>query len=400
MILSQLFLIYVFRNADDHRICCLLPNSTTLCNKETIPPLFDSCDKRLMPSYPERTLLWVFSICAIMGNIYVVVVRCKEKNVRNQSQSILILNLAVSDLCMGIYMMIIAGADLSYGREFVLYAEEWTSSGLCKFAGLVSFFSSEASVLLVVLISVDRLLCVALPYGKKRMTADVARQSSIFVWIIVILLGITAIILQETTNTYGLASVCVGLPLVSSKSYEKSMYKTQHNIDAAGDDFLIFVEYEEKDSGSNWQFSIAIFLGLNFIAFLIVMGCYLTIGLIVAIKLPSKNIQRRKDRRRELKMAIRMALIVLTDFFCWMPVIVIGILVQSNAVADTNIRNNYSWIVALVLPLNAALNPYIYTFATEIRNRKKQKDGELYALNTRMPTCSNTSNVRTRATNL
>ena len=94
-----------------------------------------------------------------------------------------------------------------------------------------------------------------------------------------------------------------------------------------------------------------------------------------------------------------MALIVLTDFFCWMPVIVIGILVQSNAVDDTNIRNNYSWIVALVLPLNAALNPYIYTFATEIRNRKKNKDGELYALNTRMPTCSN-SNIKTRATNL
>ena len=253
------------RNVDDHRICCLLPNQSTLCNTETIPPLFDSCDQRLMPSYPERTLLWVFSICAIMGNTYVIYVRCKAKNVRNQSQSILILNLAFSDLCMGIYMMIIACADLAYGREFVLFAEQWTSSGLCKFAGLLSFLSSEASVLLVVIISVDRLLCVALPYGKKRMTADVARQSSICVWVIVILLGITAIILQETTNTYGLANVCLGLPLVSSKSYERSDYLSQHKVIGADDDDRIkLYEYEEKDSGSNWQFSIAIFSWIKF----------------------------------------------------------------------------------------------------------------------------------------
>ena len=304
----------------------------------------------------------------------------------------LILNLAFSDLCMGFYMMLIAGADLHFGREFVLYAQDWTASGTCKFAGLLSFLSSEASVLFVVLISLDRVLCVGLPHGKKRMTPQTARQASCFVWFIVISLGIIAIVLQETTNTYGLANVCVGLPLVSNKVY-KTVYQTERSglVGAAGEKVNL-TTYELVDSGDNWQFSIAINLGLNFIAFLVVLGCYLTIGIIVAVKLPSKNLQRKKDHHRELKMAARMAVIVLTDFCCWMPVIIMGILVQSDAVEDTKIRNNYGWIVALVLPLNAALNPYLYTFATEIRNRKRQKANDM--------AMTSKSNIRTRATNL
>ncbi|XP_072017687.1 G-protein coupled receptor GRL101-like [Amphiura filiformis] len=364
-------------NTDDHRICCLLPNPETTCNRETIPPLFDNCDKHLMPTYAERTLLWIFSICALCGNTYVIVLRCREKNVRNQTQSILILNLAVSDLLMGFYMMIIAIADLHYGKEFVLYAKEWTSSGFCKLAGLISFLSSEASVLFVVLISLDRVLCVGLPHGKKRMTSQTARHASTFVWIVVVSLGIIAIILQETTTTYGLANVCVGLPLVSNKVY-RTVYQSEKSglVGTAGEKVNL-TTYEIVESGDTWQFSIAINLGLNCVAFFFVLGCYVAIGIIVATKLPSKNFQRKKDRNQELKLAARMAVIVLTDFFCWMPVIILGILVQSEAIDDTKIRHNYGWIVALVLPLNAALNPYLYTFATEMRNRKRQSTKDI-----------------------
>lgn len=299
-------------------------------------------------------------------------------------------------------MMIIAGADLAYGREFVLFAEEWTSSGLCKFAGLVSFLASEASVLFVVVISVDRFLCIALPYGKKRMSPEFARHSSIFVWILVSLLGLTSIILMMTPRTgtpYGLASVCVGLPLVSSKTYFQTNFAQEHNIQGAFDEDLKLSKFEVGTSGSNWQFSIAIYLGLNLVAFLIVLACYLAIGIIVSIKLPSKNLQRKNDRKRELKMAARMSIIVLTNLFCWMPVIILGILVQSNTISDYRIRNNYSWIVALVLPLNAALNPYLYTLAIDIRHHKRQKEGEENALNARIPTCS-ISQTRTKVTAL
>lgn len=306
-----------------------------------------------------------------------IIIRCREKNVRNRAQSILIMNLAVSDLCMGFYMVIIAVADLHYGREFVLYAEEWTSSIVCKFAGLLSFLSSETSVLLVVLISLDRVLCVALPHGKKRMSAENAILASVLVWVIVVILGFIALILQETTDTYGLANVCVGLPLVSNKVYKTVIQTEKTKIEGTGGKNLSLKTYQLVDSGDNWQFSIAINLGLNFVAFFFVLGCYLTIGIIVAVKMPSKNVQRKKDHHRELKMAARMAIIVLTDFCCWMPVIVMGILVQSDAVDDTRIRNNYGWIVALVLPLNAALNPYLYTFATEIRNRKRKKKNDI-----------------------
>ncbi len=353
-----------------------------------------------MPNDALRTLLWIFGISAMAGNIYVIVLRCQEKNVRNQTQAILILNLAISDLLMGFYMLIIAGADVHFGKHFFLLAQVWKSSGACMFAGLVSLFASEASVFFVVLISVDRLLCVALPFGKKRMTAFLAKICCSLVWISVTVIGITAIILQlANPDVYDLANVCVGIPLVSTKTI--TTVRVSQDIDI--DEPLYKNSLETTGTSATWQFAIAIYLGVNSLAFVAVLVCYVTIGIIVAVKLPSKQLSRRKDRSREMKMAGRMALIVFTDFCCWMPVIVLGILIQSGAVEAVPIET-YAWLVALVLPLNAALNPYIYTISTEITKirrirREKREEFNLRKNNLASQTMNSQAKA-TRFTNL
>ncbi|XP_072017940.1 uncharacterized protein [Amphiura filiformis] len=360
---------------DDYRLCCLKPAA---CSPQTPPPLFHTCE-RLMPNGALQTLLWIFGISAMAGNLYVFTLRWQEKNVRNPTQSILISNLAISDFIMGFYMLIIAGADVHFGKEFFLEAEVWKSSGVCIFAGFLSLFSSEASVFFVVLISVDRLLCVALPFGKKRMTAYLAKVSCLLVWAAVTIIGLVAIILQvANTDAYDLATVCVGIPLVSTKKTQTKEVKT--DVDDTGASLVKLVT-ETTDTASTWQFAIAIYLGLNFLAFVVVLVCYIAIGAIVATKLPSKQLQRKIDRSREMKMAGKMALIVFTDFCCWMPVIMLGILIQSGAVEAVPIET-YAWLVALVLPLNSALNPYIYTISTEITKykRRRQEKKETYTM--------------------
>ena len=327
-----------------------------------------------MPNGVLQTLLWIFGLSAMAGNLYVITLRCQEKNVRNPTQSILILNLAISDFIMGFYMLIIAGADVHFGNTFFIEAEVWKSSGVCMFAGFLSLFSSEASVFFVVLISVDRLLCVALPFGKKRMTAYLAKISCVLVWVAVTFICIIALLLQLTnTDAYDLATVCVGIPLVSTKKIKVSQVKSSvHETE----DSLVKYVTETTGTASTWQFAIVIYLGLNFVAFVTVLVCYVAIGAIVATKLPSKQLQRKNENRsREMKMAGRMALIVFTDFCCWMPVIILGVLIQSGAVEAVPIET-YAWLVALVLPLNSALNPYIYTISTEItkyRRRRREK---------------------------
>ncbi|XP_072017359.1 uncharacterized protein [Amphiura filiformis] len=383
---------------DDYRLCCLKPD---VCSPQTAPPLFHTC-KRLMPNTVLQTLLWLLGISAMAGNLYVIVLRCQEKHVRNPTQAILILNLALSDLIMGFYMLIIAGADVHFGQEFFLSAEIWKSSGVCMFAGFLSLFSSEASVFFVVLISVDRLLCIALPFGKKRMTVHLAKMSCTIVWVTVTILGIVAAILQVAdTNAYDLATVCVGIPLVSTKKIKSN--KVSSNIaSASGASLHKFVPVTEG-TASTWQFAIAIYLGINLLAFVIVLACYVSIAAIVAAKLPSKQLQRKNDRRREMKMAGRMALIVFTDFCCWMPVIILGILIQSGVVEAVPIET-YAWIVALVLPLNSALNPYIYTISTELtkcKRKRREKREEFTLRKTTLPSQTMNSQAKTsRYTNL
>ena len=105
-------------------------------------------------------------------------------------------------------------------------------------------------------------------------------------------------------------------------------------------------------------FSLTIFLGLNFICFLIIAICYCWI--FVAVKLSSKKAGRRQEREIEIKMASKMALIVGTDFCCWMPIIILGVLVQCNIV---DIQPEViPWITVFILPINSSVNPFLYNF--------------------------------------
>ena len=62
-------------------------------------------------------------------------------------------------------------------------------------------------------------------------------------------------------------------------------------------------------------------------------------------------------------------LIVLTDFLCWMPIIVIGLLSLLGKFHDPE-KQAYVWIAVFVLPVNSALNPILYTFSTPLVRRK------------------------------
>ena len=54
----------------------------------------------------------------------------------------------------------------------------------------------------------------------------------------------------------------------------------------------------------------------------------------------------------------KMTLLVLTDGVCWIPVIVTGIL----GLCGQQIDPQWSvWLALFILPLNAALNPFLYS---------------------------------------
>ena len=73
----------------------------------------------------------------------------------------------------------------------------------------------------------------------------------------------------------------------------------------------------------------------------------------------------------QIKLATRMALIVGTDFICWMPIIIMGFLSASGSAeipADV-----YAWTAVFILPLNSSLNPYLYTFSVAWQRTKAKR---------------------------
>lgn len=74
-------------------------------------------------------------------------------------------------------------------------------------------------------------------------------------------------------------------------------------------------------------------------------------------------------------MARRLFLVVFTDFCCWFPVGVMGLLANAGVAipGDVNV-----WTVVFVLPLNSALNPFLYTLNTILPRRQKLREQAEY----------------------
>ena len=66
---------------------------------------------------------------------------------------------------------------------------------------------------------------------------------------------------------------------------------------------------------------------------------------------------------RESALARRVFAVILTDFCCWIPVIILSILALVKKFNDPD-GTAYVWFAAFVLPVNSSINPVLYTFST------------------------------------
>ncbi|XP_038053125.1 uncharacterized protein LOC119725675 [Patiria miniata] len=321
--------------SDRYVFCCLIGDI-----EECTPPpdQFSSCED-LMRNNILRTFIWILGISSLLGNTLVLLYRLKRggNNEKNKVQAFLILNLAVSDFLMGVYMLIIASADLRFRNVYIFHAAEWESSALCKLAGLISVLSSEVSVIMLVVISLDRLWCVMFPLKNKYFGIKSARVVAAVGWTVMLVVSILPVLGLSyfAGSFYGRTGVCLALPLT-------------------------------QDKLPGWEFSVSFFLFFNVICFILILICYT--GIYLTARRTSRKI-RSSMKSQEMKMAGRMFLILFTDFLCWMPVIIMGILSLAGVLVIPSVV--YAWTAVFILPMNSALNPYLYTIsAMQLRNRR------------------------------
>ncbi|XP_067206385.1 relaxin receptor 1 isoform X3 [Linepithema humile] len=273
-----------------------------------------------------RAAVWSISCVTCLGNSLVLWERFVVKD-ENRVLSIIIRNLAVSDMLMGIYLFIIAIEDARFRDNYKQEASTWMSSWFCTLLGALAMTSSEVSVLILSFMSVERFILIAAPLKRHQaMTSQAARSSMIVIWIVGFILALVPVIhWRNSTRFYGVNGMCFPL-----------------HID---DPYLI-----------GWEYSAFIFLGLNLLGLMIIAYVYTAMF---------ASIWRTRHATPlsigDSEFAFRFFLIVLTDAACWAPIIALKILAMMKYPVPPDL---HAWIVIFILPVNSAINPLLYTFTT------------------------------------
>ncbi|KAI4871445.1 hypothetical protein NFI96_013063 [Prochilodus magdalenae] len=120
--------------------------------------------------------LLIFLVCMV-GNGVVCFIVLRSKNMRTVT-NLFILNLAVSDLLVGIFCMPTTLLDnIITGWPF--------GSMVCKMSGMVQGISVSASVFTLVAIAVDRFRCIVYPF-KQKLTISTATLIIVIIWVLAI----------------------------------------------------------------------------------------------------------------------------------------------------------------------------------------------------------------------
>uniref|UniRef100_H2ZCK4 G-protein coupled receptors family 1 profile domain-containing protein n=1 Tax=Ciona savignyi TaxID=51511 RepID=H2ZCK4_CIOSA len=107
-----------------------------------------------------QVIVWIVSVLSLGGNAIVIVHTTKELW-RDRRLSKLgrlakcnrtfVLNLAVADFLMGVYLITLGITTATKENRYCSDDREWRTSQLCSLMGILSQFSSQTSVLLLVL---------------------------------------------------------------------------------------------------------------------------------------------------------------------------------------------------------------------------------------------------------
>ena len=321
-------------------MCCYAGRAAAGVKCHSPKDEFSSCFD-LIKNRGVQVCVWILGLTALLGNLFVILMRVVAKE-DNKVQPFLLTNLAMSDLLMGIYLLIIAIKDVQWQGEYFLHDFKWRSGVPCAFTGVLSMVSSEVSVLLLTVIATDRLTCVVFAFKVRRMNRSVACAVVGGVWVFGTMLSVIPILGLEYfydkkrgVGFYGKSAVCLPLQLSPERM-------------------------------AGWEYAVGIFIGLNFVSFVYILVAYIV--MFMTVKNTSKKVGST-SMKRESQMARRMLFIILTDFLCWMPVILIGLLSVLGKFHDPD-KQAYIWIAVFVLPVNSSINPILYTFSTPDVRRK------------------------------
>nr|KAG5686440.1 hypothetical protein BaRGS_009090 [Batillaria attramentaria]KAG5687205.1 hypothetical protein BaRGS_006826 [Batillaria attramentaria] len=126
-----------------------------------------------------------------------------------------------------------------------------------------------------------------------------------------------------------------------------------------------------RNNFSGRPYAFGVMVVLNFILFsLIGIGQMLIYVSVRQNSLLTENTASTRDAT----IARRLTTIVVSDFLCWFPIGLLGLLASTGNPIPGEI--NVAMAI-FVLPLNSALNPFLYTFNVIMEKRRQAAEARL-----------------------
>ena len=330
-------------SSQTYKLCCreLLPDHSEIITCDAPRNEISSCED-LLQSGAYRGSVWLISFLSLLGNVLCLVMRaCVLHMASTSGFHVFVTNLSIADLLMGVYVSTIGVADSNFRGNYLFFDESWKHSVACKVAGFLSLLSCEVSALTIWLITLDRFIVLHFPFSAAHFQRTSAIAASLITWLVGLFLGLVPL-LPATSHWefFGQTGICIPLP-VTRQDFQGKI------------------------------FSVSIFIVLNFVLFVLIVTGQMFI--FWSVQKNALNTDSTKVSR-DLTIARRLISVAVTDFLCWFPIGLCGLL----ALADVPIPGEVKAAFAIfVLPLNSALNPFIYTFNMLMEKRKKSREAML-----------------------
>ena len=370
------------------------------CNKD--------CGMEIIEGLSLSMSSWVVGIAAVVFNITKIFHNMKALATQRYScesnDKILTTVLHLGDLLTGTYLFIISIVDtIVYGTTYCRERFRWLSSNGCAALGVVSTFGAEMSLLAMTCLSVFRAL------GTNRLKLFMSRHGGVKMIILVLVIVAVSFILAYmplveryedyfvSAMTYLNARIKIFPSSIVTKKIHLEKIKTyfgkirisrvktwkkinqltdemftkdygglgRQKIHFYGNDgvclFKYFVSKEDPQIAYVWGC-----LAWNALCFLIIFICY------TKVLIFSKESKRQITRKRGINLDEEQAdeearktqkhitAIVLTDFLCWIPFIVLCVLHFAEVI---DAKPLYTVSSVVILPINSMINPILYNNA-------------------------------------
>ena len=331
-------------HGDTYKLCCsqVLPAGFNPRNCHAPVSEISSCNN-LLHSTLYRMFLAVFAAIALAGNGSSLLIRmCLSKADNKSGYRVFVSHLGLSDGLMGVYLVIIGIADRLYENSYLWKDLIWKNSFICKTSGFLALLSTEMSAFIILLITLDRFLVIRFPFSQLRFQRGSAHAVCCVHWAVVsVLVAIPFFPAYSHWGFYSHTDICIPLPITRSSF-----------------------------AGHSYAFGVMIVL--NMVLFLAIAAGQTAIY--VAIRSSTMASTDSSRKRQDLDIARRLIMVAVTDFCCWFPVGLLGVLAATGTPVPSEVNVA---MATLVIPLNSAMNPFLYTMNVMLEKRRQRKEDYL-----------------------